>query len=145
MPGTHQPGHIYYDIIQSWIAPAHDPLGRDGNHRQPVYIHSAVLAVFAPEQAHRPTVFLAARENARLGKDQDISELAPIFAVAVDDERDLGIFTDVAQTLQPSGSLGLLVDGRIKVSPVEDKAYGNYVRLASAISGGKVGGAGPAE
>ena len=89
----------------------------------------------------------AAQEHASLAGHQHIGKLAPIFVVMIDDDRDLWILPDITQAFQFAwgGSFRFLIDGRIKIFAVEDKANRDDVRLAAGVRGGEMGDAGGAD
>ena len=65
----------------------------------------------------------------------------------VDDEGDVGIFADILQPFEfgRRGAFRLLVDGRIEMLAVEDKADRDDMGLAGFICGGEMSDAGGAE
>ncbi len=50
--------------------------------------------IFSSQKLHCLAVFGAAQQHAGFAENQNIGELAPIFVVVVDDERDLRVFAD---------------------------------------------------
>jgi hypothetical protein len=91
-------------------------------------------------------MYLTSLYYASLAANQDIRELAPVFLVVINYERDLWILSDIAQTLQLAGgsSLGLFIDGRVEILVVEYEADRNDMRLSGAISSGEMGETGRA-
>lgn len=80
-------------------------------------------------------IFNTTREDPCLTVNQDVSKPTPVLVVAVDDERNIGVLTNVFDPLQlvHRGALWLFVDGRIKTFAIEDEADGNDMGLAQAI------------
>ena len=89
--------------------------------------------------------FAALQYTSRSG-NQNIAELAPVFLIVIDNERDLRIVSNIAQTLKLSGraSLWLFVDGRVEVFAVESEADRDRVRLTESIGRGEMSDTGGA-
>ena len=88
----------------------------------------------------------AAQQHASLANDQNVRKLGPILVVTVDDKRDSWILPDVSKPFQLSwgDALRFLVDGRVKVTAVEDKANRDDVWLSVGVGGCQMGDAGGA-
>ena len=90
--------------------------------------------------------FAALQYTSRSG-NQNIAELAPVFLIVVNNERDLRIVSNVAQTLELSGrsSFRFFVDGRVEVLVVAYEADRNRVRLSGSIGRGQMSDTGRAD
>src|SRR6476659_1976943 len=89
--------------------------------------------------------FTALHDASRTGNEH-VRELAPVFLIVIDNERDLRVVSNVAQTLELSGrtSLWLFVDGRVEVFAVESEADRDHVRLPGSIRRGEMSDTGRA-
>ena len=141
---------------KSFRAPAPIPLfifptpasdRRDDDHGPPIYRHRTVLRILSAQTTDGFAVFLAALYNPRFPKHEDVGEFAPIFIVAIDDQSDVGIFSDILQPFKFAwcGAFRLLVDGRIEMFAVEDEADRNDVWLTACVGAGEMGDAGGAD
>jgi len=86
-------------------------------------------------------------QYASSANDQNVRKLGPILVVTVDDKRDSWILPDVSKPFQLSrrDAFRFLVDGRVKIIAVEDKADRDDVRLAVGAGGCQMGDAGGAD
>jgi len=89
--------------------------------------------------------FTSLHDASRTGNEH-VRELAPVFLIVIDNERDLRVVSNVAQTLELSGrtSLWLFVDGRVEVFAVESEADRDHVRLTESIGRGEMSDTGGA-
>ena len=85
----------------------------------------------------------AAMDDSGATENENVSQLAPVFIVTVDDQRDVGILGDVFQPFELAGScaFGFLVDRRKELGAVEDEADWDDVGLPGFIRGGEMGDA----
>ena len=86
----------------------------------------------------------AAINDSGATENENVSELAPIFFVTVDDQRDVGILGDIFYPFELAGSraFGFLVNRRKELLAVESEADWHDVGLAGLIRGGEMGDAG---
>lgn len=89
---------------------------------------------------------LSAQENFRRSDHQHVSQLSPIFLIAIDEQGYFWIFADVSQTFEPSrrALFGLFIDRRKDLLAIKHKANGDDMRLAGAIHRRQMGDAGGA-
>ena len=78
--------------------------------------------------------------------NQNIAELAPVFLIVIDNERDLRIVSNVAQAFEISrrSPLRLFIDGRVEGFAVEREADRDHVRLTESIGRGEMSDTGRA-
>ena len=90
--------------------------------------------------------FTALHDASRTGNEH-VRELAPVFLIVIDNERDLRILLNIAQAFEISrrSALWLFVDGRIKTLAVESEADRDRVRLTESIGRGEMSDAGRAD
>jgi hypothetical protein len=119
-----------------------DPAHRtDLDHRSGVNRHLPVLRIFSAQAAHRSSMGCAAIKNFCLAEDQNIGEVIPNLAVAIDQQRRLRIRLNVDQSLElrRARSLWLLVNRRVEIFSIKNKADGDDVRLTVKASGSEMG------
>jgi len=88
----------------------------------------------------------AALQYTSRSSNQNVVELAPVFLIVIDNERDLRVVSNVAQTLELSGctSFWLFVDRRVEAFAVESEADRDPVRLTESIGRGEMSDTGGA-
>ena len=82
----------------------------------------------------------ATHQYTSLSEHENVSELAPILVVAIDDDSDLRVLFNITQPFQFAGcsALGFFVNGRIDTFAVKNKTDGNNVRPGVGVRGCEV-------
>jgi hypothetical protein len=123
------------------ITPERPAGWREPNHGSRVDRHLPVLRIFPAQAAHGFGMSGAAMKNLCLATDQNISELLPILAVAIDHQSGLRIRLNVDHSpeLRRARSLRFLVNRGIEIFSIKNKADGYNVRLTVKASGSEMG------
>jgi hypothetical protein len=131
----------------SEISPRGDTQGSDDDQRALVDGHTAVLRILAAQEANGLAMCDAAIDDSGTTEDKNVGEFAPVFVVAIDNERDVGIFPDISQPFElvGCGPFRLLVDWREEIFAIEGKADWDDVGLAGFVCRSEMARAGGTE
>jgi len=123
------------------ITPEDQAHGADLDHRSGVDRHLPILRIFPAQAAHGFSMACPAMKNFGRAANQNISKVLPVFAISVDHQRSLRISLKISYPLElcRAGSLRLLVNRRVEMFSVKNKADGYDVRLTIKAGGSEMG------
>ncbi len=123
------------------ITPERPAGWRDPNHGSSLDRHLPILRILPAQAAHGFGMSGAPIKDFCLAEDQNIGEVIPNLAVAIDQQRGLRIRLNVDQSLElrRTRSLWLFVDRRVEMFSIKNKADGYDVRLTVKASGSEMG------
>lgn len=123
------------------ITPERPAGWRDPNHGSSLDRHLPVLRILPAQAAHGFGMRDAPIKDFCLAEDQNIGEVIPNLAVAINQQRGLRIRLNVDQSLElrRARSLWLLVNRRVEMFSIKNKADGYDVRLTVKASGSEMG------
>src|SRR5215472_2738569 len=118
------------------VSPARHALDANGDDREVVEHHRAILGVARAQQGLRAVVLGAVAQDLGRSTQHDPAKPGPIFVPAVGDKGGDGVFGDVPKALQrPDVALRLLVDRDVDGTFADDKAYRYEMRGGPGIGG----------
>jgi hypothetical protein len=124
-----------------WFTPERPAGWRDPNHRSNLDRHLPILRILPAQAAHGFSMSGASIKDFCLADDQNVGEVLPNLAVAIDHQRGLWIRLNVDQSLElrRARSLRLLVNRGVEMFSIKNKADGYDVRLTVTASGSEMG------
>jgi hypothetical protein len=118
-----------------------DPARRtDLDHRSSVNRHLSILGILPAQAPHGLSMAGAALKNLRLSGNQSIRQALPVFAIPIDHQRGLGVGLNIPEPLEfyRSSPLRFLVDRRVEVPAIKNKADRHDMRLTVRSSGSEM-------
>jgi hypothetical protein len=137
---SNSPGACRF-LFLLWFTPERPAGWRDPNHGSSLDRHLPILRILPAQASHGSSMGCAPIKDFCLAKDQNIGEVIPNLAVAIDQQRGLRIRLNVDQSLElrRARSLWLLVNRRVEMFSIKNKADGYDVRLTVKASGSEMG------